>query len=67
MHFSRHTKDGNQTTEKGQTLKYFWFLTDMLEFENIGFTLPVEGKYKYLTCADCEKPCLGNHINQNND
>lgn len=26
----------------------------------LGFSHTVNNKIKYLTCADCEKPCLGN-------
>lgn len=36
----------------------FWLLTDMLQFENIGFTNTVDKK-KYLICADCEIGPLG--------
>lgn len=36
----------------------FWLLTDMLTFENIGFTNTVDQK-KYLICADCEIGPLG--------
>jgi hypothetical protein len=34
----------------------------MMDFENIGFSRDLEGKQKYLTCADCEKPIMGVHF-----
>ena len=43
-----------ETTETNQ----FWLVTDMLTFENIGFTNLVEKK-KYLICADCEIGPIG--------
>lgn len=33
LHYSHATKDGEQ---EGEDLKYFWKVTDMINFENIG-------------------------------
>jgi len=60
LHFSRSRRADSATQEQGEFLKYFWVLEDMMDFENIGFThADAGGAYKYLTCADCETPCLG--------
>jgi len=42
----------------GETLKYYWVLTDVFQFDNIGFSRNNKEK-KYLTCADCERGILG--------
>ena len=41
----------------------FWTVTDMMAFENIGFSKQVEadGGLKYLICADCDLGPLGFH------
>jgi hypothetical protein len=49
---------GTGETEK---ITKFWQVKDMFDFENIGFSHTSDGK-KYLTCADCEKPCFGIQI-----
>ena len=41
-----------------ESSEQFWLLSDMLTFENIGFTNTVDKK-KYLICADCEIGPLG--------
>lgn len=47
-------------TQKPETedLSLFWLVTDMLMFENIGFSNTV-GNTKYLACADCEAGPIG--------
>jgi len=37
----------------------FWRVADIFTFENVGYTNTVDGRYKYLTCADCECGPLG--------
>ncbi|KAJ2704979.1 hypothetical protein FB645_002843 [Coemansia sp. IMI 203386] len=39
---------------------WFWLLTDMFHFENIGFSHVDDGQ-KYLSCADCDLAPLGYH------
>ena len=55
------------SAEEGESnaehLVEFWFLKDMFDFHNIGFSRPkTEGStIKYLSCADCELGPLGYH------
>ncbi|KAJ2661215.1 hypothetical protein IWW48_002511 [Coemansia sp. RSA 1200] len=39
---------------------WYWMLTDMMDFENVGFSHSV-GSVKYLSCADCDLAPLGYH------
>ncbi|KAJ2380654.1 hypothetical protein GGI23_007751 [Coemansia sp. RSA 2559] len=39
---------------------WYWMLTDMMDFENVGFSHAV-GTVKYLSCADCDLAPLGYH------
>eukprot|EP00123_Amoebidium_parasiticum_P022967 comp9878_c0_seq1/m.4817 comp9878_c0_seq1/g.4817 ORF comp9878_c0_seq1/g.4817 comp9878_c0_seq1/m.4817 type:complete len:119 (-) comp9878_c0_seq1:61-417(-) len=40
----------------------FWLLTNMYDFDNVGFSNTLEGStLKYLTCADCEIGPIGWH------
>ena len=41
-------------------LKQFWVVSDMFDFDNVGFSHTVEG-VKYLVCADCERGPIGYH------
>jgi len=41
---------------------WFWHLTDMYSFENMGFSKTVDTNTKYLTCADCEREIIGFQI-----
>ena len=36
-----------------------WKVNTMMDFENVGFTMTVENRIKYLCCADCEGGPLG--------
>ena len=45
----------------GDTLTWFWLVRDMFHFENLGFSKTVDGKVKYLICADCERGPIGWH------
>lgn len=38
---------------------YCWLLEDIYSFENVTFTRSVDGKMKYLACADCEHGPIG--------
>ncbi|TKS71496.1 guanine nucleotide exchange factor MSS4 [Larimichthys crocea] len=60
---SMRKKSGPSTTEgsvDGDTLTTHWFVQDMFDFDNVGFTKDV-GKIKYLICADCEIGPIGWH------
>ncbi|KAJ1645900.1 hypothetical protein J3B02_000870 [Coemansia erecta] len=39
---------------------WFWMLTDIFQFENVGFSHVDRGQ-KYLSCADCDLAPLGYH------
>ncbi|KAF5294090.1 hypothetical protein FQR65_LT10914 [Abscondita terminalis] len=41
-----------------ETLSLFWLVSDMLIFENVGFSNAV-GNSKFLICADCESGPIG--------
>jgi len=67
LHFDKKRKDLPNQNDVGETLNLFWSVNDMFDFENIGFTNTVNGKYKYLTCADCELPILGIQFQDSDD
>ena len=47
---------------KKESMKQFYLVNDMFDFDNIGFTKPVDNDtIKYLICADCEVGPLGWH------
>ena len=46
------------TDIQNDKLSSFWCVNEMLSFENIGFTNPVNN-IKYLICADCEIGPIG--------
>lgn len=47
---------------KKEKIKQFFVVNDMYDFDNIGFTKPVNNEtVKYLICADCEVGPLGWH------
>ena len=39
-------------------LKQFWVVSDMFDFDNVGFSKTVDD-CKFLTCADCEIGPIG--------
>ena len=43
-----------------ETLREFFRVDDMFDFDNLGFTNTVENK-KFLSCADCDLGPLGYH------
>jgi len=45
---------------EGVTLVDFWLVSDMMTFENVGFSRTVDN-IKYLICADCEIGPIGWH------
>jgi len=47
------------TDHEMEKVVWFWHLTDMFNFENIGFSKTINSDMKYLTCADCEREILG--------
>ncbi len=61
LHFTAKKKDSDPRSGEGETLQYFWRVSQPVEFENVGFSRQVDN-YKYLTCADCEIPCFGKTI-----
>ncbi|KAJ1943523.1 hypothetical protein EC988_006215 [Linderina pennispora] len=42
---------------------WFWRLTNMMDFENVGFSKRVDG-VQYLSCADCDLAPIGYHDTQ---
>ncbi|KAK0047912.1 guanine nucleotide exchange factor MSS4 [Biomphalaria pfeifferi] len=48
------------TPIEGVTLVDFWHVSDMLTFDNVGFSKTVDN-IKYLMCADCEVGPIGWH------
>jgi len=54
-------KSANQEANDGETLTKHWLVSDMFIFDNVGFTNTVDGKLKYLICADCEVGPIGWH------
>jgi hypothetical protein len=57
LHASKSEENGVEVIHT-ESSEQFWLLSDMLTFENIGFTNTVDKK-KYLICADCEIGPLG--------
>jgi hypothetical protein len=49
------------TSPAGVIVMDHWVVEDMFDFENVGFTKPVEDGVKYLICADCERGPIGWH------
>ncbi|RUS28661.1 rab interactin-like proteing factor [Jimgerdemannia flammicorona] len=52
--------DPPSTTTDGPPTQPYWVLTNMMDFENIGFSHTVDTT-KYLSCADCDIGPLGYH------
>jgi len=52
-------KEKQNPQNENEVLKWFWKIEKMMDFENVGFTNTVDLTHKYLTCADCERPCFG--------
>ena len=48
------------TAGQKETLKGFYRVGDMFDFDNLGFTNTV-GTIKYLSCADCDVGPIGYH------
>ncbi|KAF9901500.1 hypothetical protein EC991_006075 [Linnemannia zychae] len=48
------------TTGAGE-LQSFWKVTDMMAFENIGFSKMLPNGTQFLSCADCDTGPLGYH------
>ena len=44
-----------------ETCSEHWLVTDMFDFENVGFSKNVDD-IKYLICADCERGPVGWHV-----
>ncbi|EDW04068.1 guanine nucleotide exchange factor MSS4 homolog [Drosophila grimshawi] len=53
-------KDSKPDALNTEKLAHFWLVTDMMTFENIGFSHTVDGR-KFLVCADCERGPVGYH------
>ncbi|RKO94306.1 Mss4-like protein [Blyttiomyces helicus] len=45
------------------TPPHLWLITDMMAFDNVGFSRPAPGTsdLRYLSCADCELGPIGVH------
>ena len=48
------------TAGEKETVKGFYRVGDMFDFDNLGFTNTV-GTIKYLSCADCDVGPIGYH------
>ncbi|PVZ97687.1 hypothetical protein BB558_006353 [Smittium angustum] len=51
----------NQNFGKKPTEGFYWSVSDVFSFENIGISKPVNGGIQYLICAECECGPLGFH------
>lgn len=49
----------NMTNGTEESVEFYWKLTDMMKFENVGFSRSKDGGVKYLLCADCERGPIG--------
>ncbi|KAG0365601.1 Mss4 protein-domain-containing protein [Gamsiella multidivaricata] len=49
------------TASSGDELQSFWRVTDMMAFENIGFSKMLPNGTQFLSCADCDTGPLGYH------
>ncbi|KAK3761143.1 hypothetical protein RRG08_022547 [Elysia crispata] len=50
----------DHTPIEGVTLNDFWLVTNMMTFDNVGFSKAVDN-IMYLICADCEMGPIGWH------
>ncbi|KAF9406579.1 hypothetical protein BGZ76_006310 [Entomortierella beljakovae] len=55
---STQSNSNISTTEE---LQLFWRVTDMMAFENIGFSKKLPDGKQFLSCADCDIGPLGYH------
>ncbi|KAF9193402.1 hypothetical protein BGZ49_003286 [Haplosporangium sp. Z 27] len=51
----------------GQDLQSFWRVTNMMTFENIGFSKKLPNGKQFLSCADCDTGPLGYHEQSENN
>ncbi|KAF9901324.1 hypothetical protein BX616_002295 [Lobosporangium transversale] len=49
------------TTTTEEELQSFWKVTNMMSFENIGFSKKLPNGIQFLSCADCDIGPLGYH------
>jgi len=49
------------TSAEAEAMQQYWQLSNMMAFENIGFSKTVATGLKYLSCADCDTGPLGYH------
>jgi len=49
-----------ETAGQKEMVRQFFRVEDMFDFDNLGFTNTV-GKYKFLSCADCDVGPIGYH------
>ena len=59
------TKYDIGSAPSGDTPTDFWLVKDMFDFDNVGFSNTVNGREKYLICADCEVGPIGWHDTTN--
>ena len=55
---SQYELPGILPTQPPTTPAFYWLVTDMYTFENIGFS-KIRGDIRYLACADCEIGPIG--------
>ncbi|KAG0374848.1 hypothetical protein BGX24_009845 [Mortierella sp. AD032] len=55
------TDEPTSATTGSAELQTFWRVTDMMAFENIGFSKMLPNGTQFLSCADCDTGPLGYH------
>ncbi|KAF8978839.1 hypothetical protein BGZ46_006101, partial [Entomortierella lignicola] len=58
--------ESNTEESTGQDLQSFWRVTNMMTFENIGFSKKLPNGKQFLSCADCDTGPLGYHEQSEN-
>ncbi|KAG0207059.1 hypothetical protein BGX28_001602 [Mortierella sp. GBA30] len=60
-HDTSNTNDATVGNTNVEELQSFWRVTDMMAFENIGFSKMLPNGTQFLSCADCDTGPLGYH------
>ncbi|KAF8922776.1 Mss4 protein-domain-containing protein [Dissophora ornata] len=58
---SNNTDKESKDNANEEELQSFWRITDMMAFENIGFSKKLPNGTQFLSCADCDTGPLGYH------
>ncbi|GJJ75816.1 guanine nucleotide exchange factor [Entomortierella parvispora] len=57
----KETEESNTTTAPVEDQQAFWRVSNMMAFENIGFSKKLPNGIQFLSCADCDTGPLGYH------